>query len=263
MSALGIDATQPSAARIYDYLLGGTHNYEADREAIEKLLAIAPEIRDLAQANRAFLINTVQWLTELGIDQFLDLGSGLPTARNVHEVAQAINPAARTVYVDIDPSILPQAHALLFDDDQTAYVEADIRVPNMILEHPETTRLIDFSRPLALLLVTTMHFVPDADDPYGILDRFLQACPPGSYLVASHILPDDMHPDLAKVFIPLNETLPQPVTWRSYAQVSTFFRGLDLIGPGVVDLPQWSPTGRVEGKIGRLRSVGGVALKQR
>ena len=181
-----INTGVPNPARIYDYLLGGKDNFPADRQVAEQLLAIAPVARDVVEDNRAFLRRAVRVLTrEAGIRQFIDLGSGLPTQGNVHEIAQAIAPDARVVYVDNDAMVVTHSRALLAGNNTVA-IQADLREPDRILGHPEVRELIDFHQPIALLLMAILHFIPDDEDPLGIVARFRDALPTGSYLAISH-----------------------------------------------------------------------------
>ena len=181
-----INTGVPNPARIYDYFLGGKDNFPADREVAEQVVAIAPVARDIVEDNRAFLRRAVRLLAgEAGIRQFIDLGSGLPTQGNVHEIAQAAVPDARVVYVDNDAMVVTHSRALLAGDN-TAAIEADLRDPDSVMGHPEVRELIDFDQPIALLLMAILHFVPDDEDPYGIVARFRDALPAGSYLALSH-----------------------------------------------------------------------------
>jgi hypothetical protein len=190
----GIDTRAPNPARIYDYLLGGKDHYPADRQAAEAVLAVAPQAREGARENRAFLQRAVRYLAEAGVRQFLDIGTGLPTQGNVHQVAQAVMPEARVVYVDHDPVVHTHANALLTNNSPTTVaVIGDLREPEAILDHPEVRRLLDFTRPIAVLLVAVLHFIRDAEDPAGIVTRLRDAMAPGSYLVVSHAT-GDFHP---------------------------------------------------------------------
>src|SRR5690348_8273691 len=178
---------------MYDYYLGGKDNFAADRETAQALMKIVPTIRAAARENRAFLGRVVRYLVaEAGIRQFLDIGTGLPSANNVHEVAQHVAPSCRVVYADNDPLVLAHARALLTSsaEGKTAYIEADLREPEKILEHPVTRQTLDFTKPVALMLVAVLHFVPDADGPRQIVETLLEALPSGSYLVASHATPE-------------------------------------------------------------------------
>lgn len=249
----------PSPARMYDYMLGGNVNHQVDRDVADQLLAVAPELQDLARTNRRFLIRAVRHLaTEAGIRQFLDIGSGLPTQENVHEAAQSSAPDARTVYVDNDASVLPQARQLIAGDGNTAYIQADARDPHHIRTHPDTVRLLDLTQPVAVLMVAVLHFIGDADDPYGIVRRIMDGLPSGSHLILAHVTQDGMEPKLAERMLPLAASLPVPLRFRDRAQITRFFDGLDLIDPpGVTDITQWGAAGERF----PLRSYCGVARK--
>nr|WP_191910408.1 SAM-dependent methyltransferase [Microbispora cellulosiformans] len=240
----GLDGRQRvSAAGMYDYFLGGTHNSAADRIAADRVLSVSPESRVAAQANRIFLINAVRHLAaEHGVRQFLDLGSGLPTVENVHQVAHAVDPDIRVVYVDNDPEVLPEAQALLLDEEETVgYIEADMRVPESILTHEVTQRLIDFSQPVGVLMVASMHFVGDDYDPQGLVRRFMEDATPGSYLVLSHVSIDDMDPVVWEGVKISNPRMTRPLFFRTGEEIRGFFDGLELLPPGMVDVAQWRP----------------------
>jgi hypothetical protein len=264
-----INTSVPNPARIYDYLLGGKDNYPADREVAEQVVAIAPVAREVVRDNRAFLRRAVGFLTrEAGIRQFIDLGSGLPTHGNVHEIAQAIAPDARVVYVDNDAMVVTHSRALLAGDNTIA-VQADLREPDAILDHPEVRKLIDFDRPVALLMLAILHFVPDDQDPWGVVARFRDALPPGSYLAVSHGTRDiperhDMTPEqMAEMGTRVERLYKLPtasVVNRPRAQVERFFDGFDLVDPGLVEIQRWRPDdqssllpGGFYGGVGRRR----------
>jgi len=239
----GPDET-PSPARMYDYFLGGLHNFPADRTAAERVIAVAPDTPLIAQANRAFLRRAVNVLAARGITQFLDLGSGIPTVGNVHDIARQANPDARVVYVDIDPVAVTHSAALLADTATATVIQADARRPEQILAHAETRRLLDLQQPVAVLLVAMLHFVPDDDAAERMVRTLRDALAPGSYIVISHAISDSL--DNAP-----NEALEgsrnvynrstNPFKLRSRAQVGQFFTGLELIEPGLVDTPLWRP----------------------
>jgi hypothetical protein len=242
----GIDITTPSVARAYDFFLGGKDNFDADRAMGEMALQVAPDGREAALANRAFLRRVVRYLAgEAGIRQFLDLGSGLPTQGNVHEMAHAVDPAIRVVYVDNDPIVLVHGRALLADNQTTSVVQADLCRPGEILSHPVITDVIDFRQPVGLLLFAILHHVNDAEDPDGIVAAFKAALPSGSHIAISHFHnPGDEHPEIAaivaaseKVF---NETLGTG-RWRSRKEILGYLDGLELIEPGLVPLAEWRP----------------------
>jgi S-adenosyl methyltransferase len=245
-----INTSAPNPARVYDYLLGGKDNFPADRDVAEQLLAIAPVARDVVEDNRAFLRRVVRFLTrEAGIRQFIDLGSGLPTQGNVHEIAQLDAPDARVAYVDNDAMVVTHSRALLAGDN-TVVVQADLREPHAILGHPEVRELIDFDRPVALLLMAILHFIPDAEDPLGIVARFRDGLPAGSYLAVSHGTRDvPVRPDMsAEEMVEMGtkvERLYQLTTasllTRNRTEVERFFDGFELLDPGVVEIQLWRP----------------------
>jgi hypothetical protein len=264
-----INTGAPNPARIYDWFLGGKDNFPADREVAEQLLAIAPVAREVVEDNRAFLRRAVEVLTgEAGIHQFIDLGSGLPTQGNVHEIAQAAAPQARVVYVDNDPMVVAHSRALLAGDNTVA-IEGDLRRPDQVLGHPEVRELIDFGRPVALLLLAILHFLPDDEDPFGIVARYRDALPAGSHLAISHgtrdiperpdLSPEEMADMGAKVEQLYQLTTASLVT-RTRAEVERFFDGLELLEPGVVEIQRWRPDGRSSLLPGGF--YGGVARKR-
>jgi SAM-dependent methyltransferase len=254
----GVNVAEPSPARVYDYLLGGKDNYAADRNAAEAVLSIWPETRDLAVDNREFLGRAVHHLAaRAGIDQFLDLGTGLPTRDNVHQVAQRANTTSRVVYVDNDPIVRSHAQALLVSDGQTAFLTADIRSPPAVLSAPETRKLIDLSRPFAVLMVAVLHFV--ADDPAGIVAGYVDALPPGGYLALSHLTSEGASDELRSVVDAVYRDTPAPLYFRSREQIEAMFCGLPLEEPGLVDVPLWRPN-RYQG-LGPMRILGGLARK--
>jgi hypothetical protein len=256
-----IDTSVAHPARVYDYWLGGKDNFAADREAAERVLAVSPGLRWRVQENRAFLARVVRFLaTEAGIRQFLDLGTGIPSANNTHEVAQAAAPASRIVYVDNDPIVLAHARALLTSTPEgaTAYLEADLREPDTILT--EAARTLDFEQPVALMLIGVLHLVQDSEDPYGIVARYLAAVPPGSYLAISHPA-SDINANQAEVQRRYNERVSTPQTLRSHAQVCRFFDGLQLVPPGVVYVHTWRADPGDEPAPEATSAHGGVARK--
>ncbi|WP_182897960.1 SAM-dependent methyltransferase [Microbispora sp. H10830] len=263
-----IDTSKPSIARVYDFFLGGKDNFAIDRQVGEATLRIAPDAPAAGRANRAFLRRVVRHLAaEAGIRQFLDIGSGLPTQGNVHEVAQEVTPGARVVYVDNDPIVLVHGRALLATNGSTTVVEADIRDPESILTHPGIRALIDFDQPVALLLFAILHHVNDHEDPQGIAARFRDALPSGSYLALSHFHnPGPGMPEVSaqatsaeKLF---NENLGTG-RWRSRDEILTFFGDMQLLEPGLVPLAEWrpEPDAFVERGITYHTFVGGVARK--
>jgi SAM-dependent methyltransferase len=259
--ATGINTKIAHSARVYDYWLGGKDNFAADREAAEKVLELRPDLRAAVQANRRFLARTVRYLArEAGVRQFLDIGTGLPAANNTHEVAQAVAPEARIVYIDNDPIVLNHARALLGSTPEgaCAYLEADLRDPGQILEG--AAEVLDFARPVGLMLIGILHLIEAHDDPYGIVARLIAALPPGSYLTISHPA-SDIHPE-AQVIVreKLNADMVQQTTFRSQAEVTRFFTGLDLLDPGVVTVPKWRPDSELEAA-SPTSAWGGMARK--
>jgi hypothetical protein len=241
-----IDMTRPHPARRYDYWLGGKDNFQADREAAEAIAAVFPHIRTAARENRAFMQRAVSHLAaETGIRQFLDIGTGLPTANNVHDVAQGTAPESRIVYVDNDPLVLTHARALLTSSEQgaTAYIDADVRDPEKILRDPAVRETLDWSQPVALLLVAVLHFVEDSEDPYGIVSRLVDELPAGSYLVLSHATFDPLDPETIAAMNAVNEGIKPRFSARTLSEVSRFFEGLDLLEPGIVSVSDWRPEG--------------------
>jgi SAM-dependent methyltransferase len=235
-----VDVERPSAARVYDYYLGGLHNFAADRAMAARAVADWPELPRIMQANRAFMRRAVRHLTDQGIDQFLDIGSGIPTVGNVHEVAQAERPGAHVVYVDIDPVAVAHARALLADDPHTGVVQADMVDVDGVLGHPVTRSLLDLSRPVGLLVVALLHFVGDERRPADVLARYRDALAPGSHLVVSHASADGA-PDRADEHQSLYRRTATPMTMRSRDEVAGLMHGFSIVEPGIVFLPEWRP----------------------
>jgi hypothetical protein len=236
-----LDTNVAHSARVYDYWLGGKDNFAADREAGDRVIAIRPAIRSDVRENRAFLRRAVRYLTaDAGIRQFLDIGTGLPSAGNTHEVAQETASDARVVYVDNDPLVLAHARALLTGaPGTTAYLDADLRVPGKILRDAAGT--LDLGQPVAVMLVAVLHHVTDAQDPAGLVKTLMAAVPPGSYLVISHPAADVQSEAVAQVAAQYNQHVATGQTRRTREQVTGFFDGLELLPPGVVQTPQWRP----------------------
>ena len=258
-----LDTSAAHIARVYDYWLGGKDNFAADRTAGDEVVQGYPDMLSSVRANRAFLRRAVRYLAaQAGIRQFLDIGTGLPSADNTHEVAQAAAPQSRVVYVDNDPVVLGHARALLTSGPEgaTGYLDADARDIGRILA--EAAKLLDFSRPVGVMLVAVLQFVEDKDDPYGIVAQLIEAVPPGSFVVISHP-PNDMGsmaPGLVEALAKLNQSMAQRVTPRSREQVTRFFDGVDLIEPGVVPIQQWRPDSDAESRA-RAGMWGGVGRK--
>jgi S-adenosyl methyltransferase len=237
-----LDTSVPHISRIYDYWLGGKDNFAVDRAAGEQAAKVFPALPASARSNRAFLSRAVRYLAaDAGIRQFLDLGTGIPTAGNTHEVAQGVAPEARVVYVDNDPIVLAHARALLTSSPEgaTSYIDADLRDTRKIID--EAARTLDFGEPVAVMLVAILHCIPDEDAPGEIVTRLMSAVSPGSYLVISHPPSDQLSGMSAEVASRLNQMMPEKVTFRSQSQVEQFFAGLDLVDPGVVQAYQWRP----------------------
>jgi hypothetical protein len=234
-----LDLDRPNAARMYDYYLGGSHNFAVDRELAAKVLEAWPDMPRAAQANRAFLRRAVRFLAAEGIRQFLDIGSGIPTVGNVHEVAQAAAADARVVYVDTDPVAVAHSRAILAGDEQTAVVEADGRDPGALLSNPAVTAVLDPAKPVGLLLVALLHFVPDEQDPRSILAGYAAALAPGSWVAVSHGSTDSA-PGVAKMEA-LYQRTATPVRFRSRDELAELLRDVELVEPGVEFLPAWRP----------------------
>ena len=258
---LKIDTSVAHPARVYDYWLGGKDNFAADREAAERVLAVTPGLRFRVRANRAFLARAVQYLAgEAGIRQFLDIGTGIPSANNTHEVAQAIAPDARIVYADNDPIVLAHARALLASGPHgtTQYVHGDVREPAAILRAAADT--LDLSQPTALMLLGILHLIQDSEDPYQIVATLMDALPPGSYLAISHPA-SDIHPGQAEAQRRYNERVSTPQTLRTRDEVARFFTGLDLVPPGLVYVHTWRPGPGDIAPVDAASAYGGVARK--
>jgi hypothetical protein len=225
-----VDLARPSAARIYDYMLGGSNNLPVDREAAAKLQDVVPEFHEIAWANRGFHQRAARWIASQGIGQFIDLGSGLPTVGNTHEVVREMLPTARVVYVDMDPLVAACA-AALDGDDAAAFIQADLRDPAPLLDHPGLRRLIDFSQPVGLVMTAVLHFVADGSDPRGLVGRYLDPLAPGSYLALSHATPERIPPIAVQRWQDVYTDAPVQLHLRSRAAIRRFFTGLDLVPP--------------------------------
>ncbi|MFD7714127.1 SAM-dependent methyltransferase [Streptomyces sp. NPDC059785] len=238
-----IDISVPSVSRIYDYYLGGSHNFEVDREAARKAMEFMPGIPKIAQANRAFMRRAVHYAVAEGVTQFLDIGSGIPTFGNVHEVAQAAAPGARVVYVDHDPVAVAHSQVVLQGNEDAGVVAADLRKPRDVLAAPEVRRLIDLNRPVAVLLVAILHFVEDAEDPYSAVAELRDALAPGSLLVVTHASYDriPLPPEQAEGAVDVYKNIRNPLIMRSRDDIARFFEGYDMVEPGLVPMPDWRP----------------------
>ncbi|MGH3382695.1 MAG: SAM-dependent methyltransferase [Actinoallomurus sp.] len=239
------DISRPSPARMYDFFLGGKDNFEVDRKAGKTVNDALGDVmtHDIVWENRRFLQRAVRFMAESGIDQFVDLGTGLPTQGNVHEIAQRANPGARVVYVDYDPIVLAHGRALLADNDTTTVITADMRDPDAVLSHPEMVSFIDFSRPVAVLSVAVLHFIPDSDDPSGIVRRFRGAMAPGSYLALSHLTTSGPPAEEVDQVVEVYKNATSPIVFRSREVIETFFAETELVDPGLVRPWQWQPDG--------------------
>jgi SAM-dependent methyltransferase len=237
----GVDIDRPNAARMYDYALGGSHNFAVDRALVEQAEAAMPGARQIAHANRAFLRRVVQRLATDGVRQFLDIGSGIPTRGNVHEVAQRVAPGARVLYVDIDPVAVAHSRTLLVDNPDAHAVQGDLRDPDRIVGHPEVRTLLDFSRPVAVLLFAVLHFIGDADDPAGIVGRLHDAVPGGSYLAVSHGTPPTDRGSDADTMRRIYQRTPTPLHLRTHDQVLPLIQPFELVEPGLVPVSEWHP----------------------
>jgi hypothetical protein len=235
-----IDLERPNAARIYDYLLGGAANFAADREFGEQLLTVLPEARGAARMNRAFLHRAVRFCVDAGIRQFLDVGSGIPTAGNVHEIAQRMDPSCRVVYVDIEPVAVTHSELMLRGNDKAGVIRADFTDPDSILGSETAQRLLDFDEPMGLLLVALLHFVPDDANPHDAVARFVSTLASGSYLVLSHSV-ERPSAEQAEGIDRLYDRADAPGVRRTQPEIARFFEGLELVEPGLVNTPEWRP----------------------
>lgn len=260
----GIDINVPSVSRVYDYFLGGSHNFEVDREAARKAIEAMPGIPRLGQANRAMMRRAVRYAVGRGITQFLDIGSGIPTFGNVHEVVHALNPEANVVYVDNDPVAVEHSKAVLDGNKRATIAAADLRDPRGVLDHPEVRRLLDLDRPVALLLVAVLHFLSDdEDDAYGVVATLRDALAPGSVLVVTHgTQQTEMNEDQDEA-VKIYRRTRTPLILRSPDEVERFFTGFELLEPGVVTLPYWRPDSPPGDDIDPavLAGLAGVGLK--
>lgn len=259
-----IDMSRPSAARVYDVHLGGSHNFRADREAARRVVEFMPELPDILRANRAFLRRAVLYLVDQGITQFLDLGSGIPTVGNVHAIARQANPDCRIVYVDIDPVAVAHSRVLLRGQDHATAIQGDMRRPREILNDAQTRATLDFTRPIAVLMVAVLHFVPDSDNPRGIIGQYLDALVPGSYLAISHASLEGATPSRYEEATQQYRRSVTDFTMRTRAEINDLFTGVELVDPGVVYLTEWHPEpGADTSDAARMSTFAGVGRKIR
>ncbi|GAA2772622.1 SAM-dependent methyltransferase [Saccharopolyspora taberi] len=235
-----VDEEIPSAARVYDYLLGGAHNFAADRVLAERFLQALPSARDVARLNRAFLRRAVVFMAEQGIRQFLDLGSGIPTVGNVHEIAHGIDPESNVVYVDYESVAVAHSELLLQGDEHATVIQANMLEPDRILGHPDTRRLLDLSRPVGLIMAGVFHFVSPESDPPGIVARYRDELSPGSFLALSHFTADISPDEMAGVVRVMSRS-SDPIHPRTRAEITELFTGFDLVEPGIVGTALWRP----------------------
>jgi SAM-dependent methyltransferase len=258
-----LDLDTPSPARIYDYSLGGSHNFKVDREFADRVFRYVPWVPNINRLNRSFLWRVVRYYLDQGITQFLDLGSGIPTVGNVHEVAQQVVPDARVVYVDYEPLAYEYAKLLLKDNPHAAIIHADIRQPETILEHPETRRLLDFDQPLGLLMVGVLLFIAPEDNPAGLVRTYRQRLASGSLLAISHLCDEQAPPQQRQQVaeaVAFYQHATEQLHVRGRQEITSWFEGMQLVDPGLVFLPDWRPeTDREDNDPARLLGYGAVA----
>ncbi|WP_461034045.1 SAM-dependent methyltransferase [Streptomyces mayteni] len=240
-SAEEIDTSRPHPARMYDYYLGGQDNYEVDRTAAEAVIRLLPDIRLAARENRSFMHRATRAVVARGVRQIIDIGTGIPTSPNTHEVARSLAPDVRIAYVDNDPIVSAYAGAKLTNDGNAGFVLADLRDPEALLRHPAVADLIDFDQPVALLLVAILHFIDDAEDPVGIVRTLTDALPPGSHLVLSHGTTDFHDAEQLAAVRDVYKNATAGVTLRPRERVAAFYDGFELLEPGLVQPPFWAP----------------------
>ena len=236
----GIDVSRPSSARVYDYFLGGAHNFAVDRALADQIAAMTPNLGETMRANRAFLRRAVRYLVAAGVRQFLDIGSGIPTAGNVHEVAQAEAPDARVLYVDVDPVAVEHSRAILAGNDRAGVLHADLREPDRILAEVREGKLLDLAEPVAVLLAGVLHFIADSEDPAGIVRTLSGAVASGSYLLISHATADGQPSEVVEAQR-LSGKTGTDIVLRSHEQIAGYFAGYTLVEPGLVFIPAWHP----------------------
>ncbi|MER7078044.1 S-adenosyl methyltransferase [Saccharopolyspora kobensis] len=236
----GVDLEKPSAARCYDFYLGGAYNFEVDRELGRKVMEVVPNVQEIAINNRAFLRRAVRYCLDQGVRQFLDIGSGIPTVGNVHEIAQAADPESRVVYVDNEPVAVAHSRAILGDTERATIVQADLLDVEGVLDAPETRRMLDFSRPIAVMMVALVHFVADSSNPREVIRRYYERLPAGSYLGFSHVT-GDHYMEGVQGLVKLYEDSINPVTLRTREEVAELIGDFEIVEPGVVYVPDWRP----------------------
>jgi SAM-dependent methyltransferase len=256
-----VDHNTATVARAYDYLLGGSHNFAADRALARQMISVFPDAKVQARINRAFLHRGTRYVLDQGIRQFLDIGSGIPTVGNVHEIAQKVDPEARVAYVDIDPIAVAHSRQILAGNPHATVIREDFANPRAVLEHPSVADLIDFEQPVALLLVALLHAVRDDRDPYGALAVYKERLAPGSYLVIGHAT-HESHPDEFREAAKAVERTPTPLAMRTHAEILRFFDGFELVEPGLVWSHEWRPDA-AEDKPSNISALiyGGVGRK--
>lgn len=262
----GIDTSRPHPARMYDYYLGGRDNFEVDREAAQRVIDLFPDIVPMARSNRAFMHRAVRHAVESGVRQIIDIGTGIPTAPNTHQVAHEVSSEVRVAYVDNDPIVATYAGTRLLDAENTGFLLGDLRDPHSILKHPTITRMIDFGRPVALMLMAVLHFVRDDEDPAGLVAAYRDALPAGSHLILSHSTADfhQLDGDVAEARdVYRDRRATATLTLRPHEQIRRFFDGFDLVDPGLVQPPLWRPAGPppTEREMTHVGFYGGVGVK--
>ncbi|MGW8376669.1 SAM-dependent methyltransferase [Streptomyces sp. ODS28] len=251
-----IDTSKPHPARMYDYYLGGFDNYEVDRDAADKVLTLAPSYRDTAHSNRGFLHRAVRTAVGMGVRQIIDIGTGIPTSPNTHEVAREHDPGVRVAYVDNDPIVATYAGAKLTNSGNAGFVLGDLRDPQAILEHPELKELIDFDRPVALLMVAVLHFIRDEEDPQGLVAALTERLPEGSCLAMTHITADFDGGAAVEQAASVYKNATADLAIRTKDEVLPLFKGFDLVDPGLVQIPLWRPDGPVPDAAELPRHIG-------
>jgi SAM-dependent methyltransferase len=238
-----VDVSVPSPARLYDYMLGGAHNFAVDRQMGAKIEHMMPHARSGARVNRKFLGRAVRFMVDAGVRQFLDIGSGIPTVANVHEVAQAVAPECRVVYVDRDPVAVAHSELILAGNDRTAVLQADMRDPDSILNAAEVRRLLDFDQPIGLLMLFMVHWVPTEDDPWGLMKHYREALPSGSYLAITHLANDHDNEGVRAAAARLSQVGGEQAIERSRDEIAAFFGEFELVEPGLVRYAEWRSSG--------------------